>query len=82
MVAGVLTVSILGTYQIGAAEIWKRSLDANRIEFLNFDPSPYTRHTVWTVLIGSWLYSTAYISVNQTMVQRYRSLKDLKTSKL
>ncbi|KOC60800.1 Sodium-coupled monocarboxylate transporter 1 [Habropoda laboriosa] len=82
MIAAVLTVSVLGTYQIGTAEIWKRSLDANRIEFLNFDPSPYTRHTVWTVLIGSWLYSTAYIAVNQTMVQRYRSLKDLKTSKL
>ncbi|CAK9831669.1 Sodium-coupled monocarboxylate transporter 1 [Anthophora retusa] len=82
MIAAVLTVSVLGTYEIGAAEIWKKSQDANRIEFLNFDPSPYTRHTVWTVLIGSWLYSTAYIAVNQTMVQRYRSLKDLKTSKL
>ncbi|KAK9309789.1 hypothetical protein QLX08_000612 [Tetragonisca angustula] len=82
MVAAVLTVSILGTYHIGAAEIWKASLATNRIEFLNFDPSPYTRHTVWTVLIGSWLYSTAYIAVNQTMVQRYRLLKDLKTSKL
>ncbi|XP_003704114.2 sodium-coupled monocarboxylate transporter 1 [Megachile rotundata] len=82
MVAGVLTVSVLGTYQIGATEIWKRAQDVNRIEFLNFDPSPYTRHTVWTVLIGSWLYSTAYIAVNQTMVQRYRALKDLKTSKV
>ncbi|CAK9797564.1 Sodium-coupled monocarboxylate transporter 1 [Anthophora plagiata] len=82
MIAAVLTVCVLGTYEIGAAEIWKRSQNANRIEFLNFDPSPYTRHTVWTVLIGSWLYSTAYIAVNQTMVQRYRSLKDLKTSKL
>ena len=82
MVAGVLTVSVLGTYQLGVAEIWSEALKANRIEFLNFDPSPYTRHTVWTVLIGSWLYSTAYIAVNQTMVQRYRSLKDLKTSKL
>ncbi|XP_029048825.1 sodium-coupled monocarboxylate transporter 1-like isoform X2 [Osmia bicornis bicornis] len=82
MVAGMLTVTVLGTYRIGAAEIWKRAQDVNRIEFLNFDPSPYTRHTVWTVLIGSWLYSTAYIAVNQTMVQRYRSLKDLKTSKL
>ncbi|CAL7951966.1 unnamed protein product [Xylocopa violacea] len=82
MIVAVLTVSALGTYQIGAAEIWRRAKEVNRIEFLNFDPSPYTRHTVWTVLIGSWLYSTAYIAVNQTMVQRYRSLKDLKTSKL
>ncbi|XP_017888479.1 sodium-coupled monocarboxylate transporter 1 [Ceratina calcarata] len=82
MIAGVLTVTALGTYQIGAAEIWKRAQETGRIQFLNFDTSPYARHTVWTVLIGSWLYSTAYIAVNQTMVQRYRSLKDLKTSKL
>ncbi|XP_076223835.1 sodium-coupled monocarboxylate transporter 1 [Nomia melanderi] len=82
MIVGVVTVTVLGTYHLGAAEIWKEALNANRIEFLNFDPSPFTRHTVWTVLIGSWLYSTAYIAVNQTMVQRYRSLKDLATSKL
>ncbi|KZC10219.1 Sodium-coupled monocarboxylate transporter 1 [Dufourea novaeangliae] len=82
MVAGVLTVTALGTYKLGATEIWTAASNANRIEFLNFDPSSYTRHTVWSVLIGSWLYSTAYISVNQTMVQRYRSLKDLATSKL
>ncbi|XP_076278273.1 sodium-coupled monocarboxylate transporter 1 isoform X3 [Lasioglossum baleicum] len=82
MIVGVLTVTVLGTYRLGAAEIWKQASIANRIEFLNFDPSPYTRYTVWTVLIGSWLYSTAYIAVNQTMVQRYRSLKDLATSKL
>ncbi|XP_076162659.1 sodium-coupled monocarboxylate transporter 1 [Ptiloglossa arizonensis] len=82
MIAGVLTVSVLGTYQLGAATIWSEASAAKRIEFLNFDPSPYTRHTVWTVLIGSWIYSTAYIAVNQTMVQRYRALKDLATSKL
>lgn len=34
MVAGMLTVTVLGTYRIGAAEIWKRSRDVNRIEFL------------------------------------------------
>ncbi|XP_076238147.1 sodium-coupled monocarboxylate transporter 1 [Calliopsis andreniformis] len=82
MIVGVLTVSILGTYQLGVKEIWNEAVKADRIEFLNFDPSPYTRHTVWSVLIGSWLYSTAYIAVNQTMVQRYKALKDLTTSKL
>ncbi|XP_054002118.1 sodium-coupled monocarboxylate transporter 1-like [Hylaeus anthracinus] len=82
MIFGVLTVCVLGTYQLDAAKIWKEASNTNRIEFLNFDPSPYTRHTVWTVLIGSWLYTTAYVAVNQTTVQRYKSLKDLATSKL
>ncbi|XP_012275282.1 sodium-coupled monocarboxylate transporter 1 isoform X2 [Orussus abietinus] len=83
MIAAVVTVTALGTYELGGpVEIWRRATEAKRIQFLNFDPSPYTRHTVWTVLIGTWLYSTAYISVNQTMVQRYRSLPDTKTSQL
>ncbi|XP_068989526.1 sodium-coupled monocarboxylate transporter 1 isoform X1 [Neodiprion pinetum] len=83
MVAAVIVVTLLGTYQVGGpSEVWKRAVEAKRIEFLNLDPSPYTRHTLWTVSIGSWLYSTAYISVNQTMVQRYRTLSTMKTAKM
>ncbi|XP_011869219.1 PREDICTED: sodium-coupled monocarboxylate transporter 1 [Vollenhovia emeryi] len=83
MIAAVISVTALGTYQMGGvSKIWSRAADANRIEFFNFDPSPFTRHTVWTVLIGSWLYCTAYIAVNQTMVQRYKSLRSTKISQL
>ncbi|OXU24865.1 hypothetical protein TSAR_005976 [Trichomalopsis sarcophagae] len=82
MVAAVVVVTGLGTYQVGGPSIiWQKATDANRIVFLNFDSSPYTRHTVWTVLIGSFLYSTAYIAVNQTMVQRYQSLSSTKVCK-
>ncbi|KAJ8670314.1 hypothetical protein QAD02_001573 [Eretmocerus hayati] len=82
MVAAVVAVTGLGTYQVGGpARVWRKASEANRIKFFNFDTSPYTRHTVWTVLIGSGLYSTAYISVNQTMVQRYQSLSSTKTCK-
>ncbi|EFN88844.1 Sodium-coupled monocarboxylate transporter 1 [Harpegnathos saltator] len=81
MVAAVISVTALGTYHIGGvSEVWSRASELNRVQFLNFDPSPYTRHTVWTVLFGSWLYCTAYISVNQTMVQRYRSLESTRMS--
>ncbi|KAL6426235.1 hypothetical protein ACFW04_009043 [Cataglyphis niger] len=83
MIAAAISVTALGTYQMGGmSEIWNKAVIAKRIEFLNFDPSPYTRHTVWTVLIGSWLYCTAYIAVNQTMVQRYKSLETRKKSQL
>lgn len=83
MIAAAISVASIGTYQLGGmSEIWNKAVDAGRIEFLNFDPSPYTRHTVWTVLIGSWLYSTAYIAVNQTMVQRYKSLDSTRKSQL
>lgn len=83
MIVAVITVTVLGTVQVGGpAEVWRKAREVNRIEFLNFDSSPYTRHTVWSVLIGSWLYCMAYISVNQTMVQRYTSLRTMKSSKL
>ncbi|KAK0178466.1 hypothetical protein PV327_007357 [Microctonus hyperodae] len=83
MVLAVVTVTSLGTYQLGGpTEIWKRAEEANRIQFLNFDPSPYTRHTVWSVLIGSCIYTTSYIAVNQTIVQRYTSLPTIRASKI
>ncbi|XP_035721093.1 sodium-coupled monocarboxylate transporter 2-like isoform X1 [Vespa mandarinia] len=83
MILAMIIVTVLGTWEAGGpSEIWQKAREANRIEFFNFDSSPYTRHTVWSVLIGSWLYSTAYIAVNQTMVQRYISLRTMKTSKL
>ncbi|CAL1689454.1 unnamed protein product [Lasius platythorax] len=83
MIAAAISVTALGTYEMGGmSEIWNKAVDAGRIEFLNFDPSPYTRHTFWTVLIGSWVYCTAYIAVNQTMVQRYKSLDSTKKSQL
>ncbi|XP_058803067.1 sodium-coupled monocarboxylate transporter 2-like [Phymastichus coffea] len=82
MVGAMLTVTGLGTYHAGGpSAIWEKARELQRIQFLNFDASPYTRHTVWTVLIGSWLYCTAYIAVNQTMVQRYQSLSSMRACK-
>lgn len=83
MTAAFITVTILGTYEVGGpSEVWKKALNSNRIEFFNFDLSLYTRHTVWSVLFGSCMYSTAYIAVNQTVVQRYSSLPRIKDSKI
>lgn len=41
----------------------------------------YERHTFWGVLIGGYLYWTSFNSVNQTMVQRYMSLPNLKRAR-
>ncbi|XP_012262469.2 sodium-coupled monocarboxylate transporter 1-like isoform X2 [Athalia rosae] len=83
MITAVTVVTFLGTYQVGGpSEVWNNALQAKRIQFLNLDPSPYTRHTLWNVLIGSWLYSTAYIAVNQTMVQRYRTLPTMRIARI
>jgi hypothetical protein len=34
MVAAVITVTALGTYHMGASEIWDKALNAGRIQFL------------------------------------------------
>lgn len=44
-------------------------------------PSFYERNSLMSVLIGGFTYWTSYNSVNQTMVQRYMSLPNLKTAR-
>lgn len=83
MFISVVIVVILGTISIGDPEIiWKRTELGGRIDFFNINPSMYERQTFWGVLIGGFFYWTSFNSVNQTMVQRYMSLPNLKKAKL
>lgn len=45
------------------------------------NPSLYERHTFWGVLIGGFFYWTSFNAVNQTMVQRYMSMPNLKKAR-
>ncbi|XP_058823255.1 sodium-coupled monocarboxylate transporter 1-like, partial [Topomyia yanbarensis] len=82
MFISVVVVVILGTIAIGDPTIiWDRSEIGDRINFFNFNPSLYERQTFWGVLIGGFFYWTSFNSVNQTMVQRYMSLPNLKKAK-
>lgn len=51
------------------------------ILFSSTSPSFYERQSLMSVLIGGFTYWTSYNSVNQTMVQRYMSLPNLKTAR-
>lgn len=83
MFISVVIVVILGTIAIGGPEIvLDRSERGGRIDFFNLNPSMYERQTFWGVLIGGFFYWTSFNSVNQTMVQRYMSLPNLKKAKL
>uniref|UniRef100_A0A182TME0 Sodium-coupled monocarboxylate transporter 1 n=1 Tax=Anopheles melas TaxID=34690 RepID=A0A182TME0_9DIPT len=83
MFISVVIVVIIGTIAIGGPDvIWDRSVEGGRIDFFNFNPSMYERQTFWAVLIGGFFYWTSFNSVNQTMVQRYMSLPNLKKAKL
>uniref|UniRef100_A0A2M4A5Z1 Putative sodium-coupled monocarboxylate transporter 1 n=1 Tax=Anopheles triannulatus TaxID=58253 RepID=A0A2M4A5Z1_9DIPT len=83
MFISVVVVVIIGTIAIGGPDvIWDRSVEGGRIDFFNMNPSMYERQTFWAVLIGGFFYWTSFNSVNQTMVQRYMSLPNLKKAKL
>lgn len=83
MFISVVIVVVLGTITLGdPGIIWKRAEMGGRIDFFNMSSSMYERQTFWGVLIGGFFYWTSFNSVNQTMVQRYMSLPNLKKAKL
>ncbi|KAH3695821.1 hypothetical protein DPMN_083279 [Dreissena polymorpha] len=83
MVVGLLAVLIEGSKSVGGfSEAWRIASENGRIEFLDFSPDPRTRHSVWTVAIGSsffWLY---LYGVNQAQVQRACSLPTLRRAQV
>ncbi|KAH8392164.1 hypothetical protein KR215_002188, partial [Drosophila sulfurigaster] len=82
MFLSVLAVAALGTYYAnGWDKLFGDAAKGGRLIFSNTDPSPYVRHTVWSVLIGGFSYWTSFNAVNQTMVQRYMSLPSLKQAR-
>ncbi|XP_017060123.1 sodium-coupled monocarboxylate transporter 1 [Drosophila ficusphila] len=86
--AAVLAVSLvlivgLGSYYSGnPIQVFQTAAEHNRLEFFNFDPSPTTRHTVWSVVIGGFFYWTSLFCTNQASVQKCMSLKSLRLAKI
>ncbi|XP_001353570.2 sodium-coupled monocarboxylate transporter 1 [Drosophila pseudoobscura] len=86
--AAVLAVSLvlivgLGSYYSGTPiQVFQKAAELNRLEFFNIDPSPTTRHTVWSVVIGGFFYWTSLFCTNQASVQKCMSLKSLKLAKI
>lgn len=60
----------------------KYETNSRPITLFRTDPSLFHRQTIWGVLIGGYLYWTSFNSVNQTMVQRYMSLPNLKVARI
>ncbi|XP_023174557.2 sodium-coupled monocarboxylate transporter 2 isoform X1 [Drosophila hydei] len=82
MFLSVLVVAVLGTfYANGLDKLFDDAAKGERLIFTNINPSPYVRHTVWSVLIGGFSYWISFNAVNQTMVQRYMSLPSLKQAR-
>ncbi|CAH1113731.1 unnamed protein product [Psylliodes chrysocephalus] len=79
MFAAVFSVIIYAWVDKGSLiEIWKIAAMGNRTDLLNFNPDPTVRHSWFSLLIGGGITFLSLYGVNQTQVQRYLTIKDLK----
>ncbi|KAJ3656767.1 hypothetical protein Zmor_015816 [Zophobas morio] len=79
MFAAVFSVIIYAVIDKGSFdEIWNIAERGNRTDLLNFNPDPTERHSWFSLIIGGGITFLSLYAVNQTQVQRYLTVKDLK----
>lgn len=79
MFAAVFSIIIFAVIDKGGfAEIWRIAEEGGRTDLLNFDPDPTVRHSWFSLIIGGGVTFLSLYAVNQTQVQRYLTVKDLK----
>ncbi|KAI0221244.1 Sodium-coupled monocarboxylate transporter 1 [Lamellibrachia satsuma] len=83
MFIGLFAILIKGSLDHGGfGNIWTMMEEGDRIHFLDFDPDPRTRHTVWSLSIGASLFWVSVYGVNQAQVQRCLSTPNLRTAQI
>ncbi|KAG6447351.1 hypothetical protein O3G_MSEX004937 [Manduca sexta] len=82
MMGAMILVIIKGSFMVGGVqEVLTRNWHTERIEFPALSLDLTERHSIWSVSIGSTFYWIGNIAVNQSMMQRFLSLRELKSSK-
>ncbi|CAD7092290.1 unnamed protein product [Hermetia illucens] len=51
-IAAFSVIVVAAIHADGLGDIWHEAECGGRIDFLNFDPDPTTRHTWWALIIG------------------------------
>uniref|UniRef100_A0A1Q3FGX9 Putative sodium/solute symporter n=1 Tax=Culex tarsalis TaxID=7177 RepID=A0A1Q3FGX9_CULTA len=77
----VLVVALGWHYTAGPGKVFSIAQEHERIELLNTDVNPTTRHSVYSVIIGGFFYWTSLFCTNQASVQKCMSLKSLHKAK-
>lgn len=77
----ILVVALGWHYTGGPGEVFSIAKEHDRIELLNTDVNPTTRHSVYSVIIGGFFYWTSLFCTNQASVQKCMSLKSLNKAK-
>ncbi|KAK3593357.1 hypothetical protein CHS0354_021924 [Potamilus streckersoni] len=81
VMAGLIAVIVQGAIDLGGiGNVWSIAYNGERIKFLDWSGDPTTRHSVWSLIIGSYFGQLTIYAANQTMIQRYLAIKDPKNS--
>lgn len=76
MVAGIITVSIVGSLHVGGiGEVWKINKARDRLNVFDFNPDPTVRNTFWTLVVGGAITTLPEWTVGQTAVQRFLAVR-------
>nr|XP_027227543.1 sodium-coupled monocarboxylate transporter 1-like [Penaeus vannamei] len=83
MFFGVLAVVIVVCRNMGGIEeVWEVAGQGGRLEFFNLDPSPFTRHTLWSTLVMGVFMVFSFLGVSQPQYQRFASVPTLAQAQL
>ncbi|CAB4012240.1 sodium-coupled monocarboxylate transporter 1-like [Paramuricea clavata] len=81
MVAGLITVFIVGTVNVGGFDkVWQINKDRGRLTFFDFNPDPTIRNTFWTLTIGGAFTVMFPWTASQAAVQRFLASKSVKSA--
>lgn len=81
VIAGLIAIIAQGSVDLGGfGNIWDIANKGGRIFFLDWSGDPTTRHSVWSLVIGSVFGQLTIYAANQTMIQRYLAIKEIKNS--
>ncbi|XP_051172195.1 sodium-coupled monocarboxylate transporter 1-like [Leptopilina boulardi] len=82
MFGAMLLIVFKGTSDLGGLSVViMRNLESGRIEIPSTDFNPFTRHTIWALVIGGFVHWLQISAVNQNMIQRYLALPTLRSAR-
>ncbi|XP_076065335.1 sodium-coupled monocarboxylate transporter 1-like [Oratosquilla oratoria] len=68
---GVIFIMVWATVEVGGVgEVWKLNNEFGRVEFLNVNPDPMQRHSLWLVIIQGYFTALLAFGMGQPQVQR------------
>ncbi len=83
MFGGLIAIIIEGTRRVGGLSvIYDRAYQTDRIELFDFDPTPFKRHSFWSIMIGGFFTSLTVYGSNQATIQRYLSVPSVKSAQM